>query len=59
MAASTPIKNTVSTEEEWIAATKEKKKHCTLTKLFSAIKHSNLQGNMLSGTTALDHSLFF
>ena len=43
MAASTPLKNTVFIEEEWIAATKEEKKHCTLTELFSAIKHSNLQ----------------
>ena len=43
MAAITLLKNTVSTEE-WMVRTKKTKKHCTLKKLFSAIKCSNLQG---------------
>ena len=35
------------------------KKHCTLKRLFPAIKHSNVQGkNVFLGTTALEHSLF-
>ena len=42
-----------------MAATKETKKHCTLKKIFPAIKHSNLQRKMFLGTTTLDHSLFF
>ena len=58
MAASAVLKNIVSIEE-WMAATKETKKHCTLKKLFPAIKHSNLQEKMFLGITSLVHSLFF
>ena len=41
MAASALLKNTVSFEE-WMATTKETKKHCTLKK--ATINHSNLKG---------------
>ena len=41
MAARALLKNTVSIEE-WMATTKETKKHCTLKK--ATINHSNLQG---------------
>ena len=43
MAASAFLKNIVSIEE-WLATTREKKKHSTQKKTVPVIKHSNVQG---------------